>query len=521
MLLLPILLLLTATLLIWILRKRHLRIHWFLASLGILLAWVATFILGDQLPIELKFSIWKPESLFSTPLLFTLDEITWPLAMTCLAILLVISLTLPSRDIVIPAGERITTLIYLFLTFSAVLAGNILSVLTTWMLMDIFIFALSMRASKYNVEDPLLMFWFGKNLISVFLLIIAAILNISGGGTHHFEDPMIGASVVIVSLSSLLRMPIHSISKHGKQIGWSDVGNRTTLDIFPALSGMSVLGHVLKNGLPNDVFLWFRLIGGIYLAYYAIKYFISKKTEVSRLEFYLGVFGLGILVTSYGSISGGILISTVGVMIVSLSTTMEFIKIHEGWHSFIPILFTGMLAGLPGTPGGLLSLRIADEILNSGAIGIAILVWIGMSFLAVGYLKSTFKAPIDWRNSENLTRISYSVGLMLLVANTILISIQLNHEFTFRSMIYFISVGLTTGFLYTILNKLHFKFRGDFIERVRIPRWMSEFSPLRRVAQSFMEIFYGIGRIFESETGMLWAFVILQLLIIALGKLNQ
>jgi len=521
LLLLPILLLLITTLLIWIFRKRHSRMHWFLASIGILLAWVGTFLLGDKLPIELKFSIWEPEYLFATPLQFLLDEVTWPLSMISLTMLLVITLTLPSRDIVIQAEERITSIIYLILTFSAVLAGNMLSVLISWMLMDIFIFVLSMRASRNELEGSFLLMWFSKNLVSIFLLIIAAIINISKGGSHQFDEPIIGASVVIVCLSTLLRMPIHSMSKHGNQINWKDVGNMSLLDIFPALSGMSVLGHVIVNGVPDDAVLWFRIIGATYLAYYIFRLFLLEIKEHPRLEFYMGILGLGMLTVSYTSVDEGIMISAIGVILVLVSITMQVLEIHDRWHLIIPILFLGMLAGLPGTPGGLLSFHTASVMLASGSIGIAILVGLGMTLMAFGYMDATFKTPIDWKNSENLTRISYSIGLLLLVANVIMINFRLYYVFSLEGVIFFLSIVLAVGILYWIFKKFQpMSWRVSFQEE-KIVHWISVFNPLRKMIDQFVRLLYGVGRIFESETGMLWAFVILMFLILALRKFGQ
>jgi hypothetical protein len=498
----------------------HLRSQWFIGSIGLLLAWVATYLLRDRLSIELEFSIWEPQTLFSTPLLFSLDEITWPLWLACLAILLVISLTLPSRSVVIPVRERLTSLIYLCITSAAVLAGNILTALITWMLMDVFVLSLGLRGTDHDESGTEFIEWFGKNLISIFLLLIAAVLDLSKGGSPSFFGQMMGTSVVIVILSSLLRMPIHSISGYGKKIGWSDSGIMSTLDIFPALSGLSVVGHVLANGIQTDAILWVRIIGGFCLAFSIMQSFLWDKKEHSTIMLYIGVFGVGVLAASYGSMEAGILISTLGVLIISLNAALNYFPIHENWHTVVPILFIGMLAGLPGTLGGEVGSKTANEILNLDAIGIALLVWIGMGILSGIHLKRAVLIPQDWKNSENLTRISYALGLIFLVVNAVVIGIAANENVTLKGLIFFLSTALLAGFVYYGMTRLRFKRIEDIYVRLKIPQVRNRALSILKIAQIPIRIVSGIGSIFESETGMLWAFVILQFIILAIGKIG-
>jgi hypothetical protein len=487
-----------------------------LASLSLLLAWLASILLGDQLPIDLEFSIWAPKSLFSTPLLFILDEISWPLFLTSIAISLVLSLTLPSRDLMISVRERLTSIIYLCLSLGAILAGNMLSVVTIWMSMDLFIFTLCVRNTHQEKDGAEIVKWFAKNLISIFILLIAIVLNISKGGSLHFREPMIAFSVILVIFSSLLRLPFLSISGYGAQIRWLDGGNLSVLDIFPALAGFAVLGHVIPGGIPSGAILWVRVIGASCLIYSLIHSFFSRGKKEPVIVLYLGLFGLGILASSYGSNEAGIMISATGVMIASLHLILKDLPIHESWHTVIPILFIGMLAGMPGTPGGLLGLKTVDEIINLGVYGIALLVWIGMSTLSGGYLNRTNLTPRDWKNSENLTKISYALGMLFLVVNTFFVGTKLNHEVVLKGLFYFLSVAAAGGLVYYGLTKVSHVWANQLLDRIRIPPMESIFDTLRTIGDFSFGILYGVGRIFESETGMLWAFVILQLLILAL-----
>jgi hypothetical protein len=491
------------------------------ASLGLLMAWVATYLLRQSLPIELEFSIWKPQTLFSTPLLFSLDGITWPLLMGCMALMLVISLTLPSRDIVISVRERLTSLIYLCITSAAVLAGNILTVLTMWMFMDMYVLALGMRTADHAEKGDEIIRWFGKNLISIILLLLATVINLSGGGSVNFSEKMIGASSVVVILSSLLRMPIHSISLNGKKIGWDDSGMMSTLDIFPALSGFSVLGHILTNGIQADTVIWVRIIGGFCLVFSLFQSFKWMSKENSGYILTIGVFGLGVLVASFGAIGIGILLSALGVLIASLKVTIDYLPIHENWHTVVPILFVGMLAGLPGTLGGDLGSKTVNEIINSGSLGIAVLIWIGMGFFSGACLQRVKLVKQEWKNAEKITIISYAIGLIFLVLNAVVIGMETNQDVSIEGLIFFLSVAALTGTTYYTIGKLGYQRIRNFFIWPKIPQLRTGYKDSIKTGQFILQILSGIGSIFESETGLLWAFVILQFIILAIGEFGR
>ena len=468
--------------------------------------------------MSLEFSIWEPQTLFSSPLFFSLDWISWPLIMAGITILLVISLTFPSRDVVITVQERISTLLYLCMTLAAILAGNMLSVVIAWMLMDVFVFTLGMVGADYEDDGSEVIKWFAKNLISIFLLLIAIVLDLSKGGVLSFGEQMSGISVVIVILSVFLRMPIYSIEKVGKKIGWIDPGNLAIIEIFPALSGFSLLGNILTNGISADAITWVRLFGGLFLILSLVRYVLRPRIQAITSVLYIGVFGVGILAASYQTIETGILFSSIGVLISSLYISMKYLPIHESWHTVFQALLIGMLAGLPGTLGGVIGSRTANEIISSGNVGIAIFVLFGMGSLTGISTMGVVLSPVDWKNSENLTRISYAVGTIFLVINGVIIGMELNQDVSLQSLVFFLSVTLIAGLFYYFMTKMRYRVMDGIGRYIKIPHFKIRLTGIIQISHHFFRILSGIGDILESENGMLWALVILQLIILAMGK---
>jgi hypothetical protein len=521
LLLLPTLIIFTSILLIWILRKRHMRTHWFVGTLGILLAWVAIFLLHNRLPVSIDFSIWKPQTLFSTPLLFRLDGITWPLAMTAFALMLVILLSMPSRSVMSSFNERITSLIYLCIALVAILAGNMLSVVITWMFMDVFILALYLRGTFREKNETEGLQWFAKNLISILLLLIAIVVNLSKGGNVDFHSQMLGASLVIVVLSTLLRMPVLSISKTTQSIGWGDVGTASILDIFPALSGISLLGHVIRNGISEDAMVWIWLIGELCLIFSIIGSMLWMRKNGSMLFLYTGILAMGILSSTYGSIDGGILLALLGVLACSLQVILKQLPIHNSWHTVVPVIFVATFAGMPGTLGGVLANSTATEIVGFGTVGIAITVWMGMGILSGVLLSKAVRNSLDWVHSENLTRISYAIGLIFLVLNSIFIGIEESGKVTIIDLVFFISEVLIACVVFYWIRKIKNGFIEKWVAKVNYPIMKPQFPFARFVGNSIYGILLGVGNIFEGENGMLWALVILQYIILAIGNFGS
>jgi hypothetical protein len=499
---------------------KHPRIHWFIASFGAFLVWVAIYLLVDQLPMNLEFSIWQPKELFSTPLILSMDDVAWPLVMGISGVLLIISLTSPARDFMVTAQERISVLIYTCLCLAAVLAGNVLSVVTSWMLMDVFIFVLSIRESDSGRRNDSFMWWFGKNLIAIVLLILAAVINISIEGDTPIYNQVSTTSLVIIIFSSLIRMPFPLISQHAEEIGWVDPGNKSTLDLFPMITGLAVIARVLDVANPEEGIVWFYLIGGLLIIGSLIQMIFYTHEKRSILFLNLGVTGIGILLASYGEIRAGILISAIGVIILGLNAWIKFLSVHERWHYVVPILLAAILAGLTGSPGCVLSHVAVKGFLIPGSIGIDLFIGIGMGLLGVLFFGLFFKQTEKWKSAENLTITSYSLGLMLFASNMFLIGFKINPGYSVAGILFFLSTSLFIGFILYCVIRTGFQLPVKFNRKLKVPAVLPKFNFLRVIGEGLINVISTTGKIFEGETGLLWAFVILLLLILTLGGIG-
>ena len=87
------------------------RYAWLVAAGGSMLALLSVFLWLGQMPFELVLPAWQPSSLFSTPIHFRADEISWPFAVSIAALTLAALLTAVTRPVFVSGlggeGRRI------------------------------------------------------------------------------------------------------------------------------------------------------------------------------------------------------------------------------------------------------------------------------------------------------------------------------------------------------------------------------------------------------------------------------
>ena len=75
------------------------RYAWLVAAGGSMLALLSVFLWLGQMPFELVLPAWQPSSLFSTPIHFRADEISWPFAVSIAALTLAALLTAVTQPV--------------------------------------------------------------------------------------------------------------------------------------------------------------------------------------------------------------------------------------------------------------------------------------------------------------------------------------------------------------------------------------------------------------------------------------
>ncbi|HEY42486.1 MAG TPA: hypothetical protein G4O11_00700 [Anaerolineae bacterium] len=520
MAILPILILLIGTLLISLFRNRPERILWPITSGTSLLTWVVSLLLVTNIPDEISLSVWKPTALFASRLELQLDAVGWFFIYGTSTLLVSVAFTQAAQSGTTTPFFRAFMLSYPAIAMIAMLSGNLLTVAMSWALVDILTLVFLLRIQKDRKSTPLLFIRIAIDGGGILLVLMAALLNGAEGGTSSLSTPMASSTAAIfLVLAALLRLgllPPH-ISIRPMMILDRSLG--TLLRLLPPVTALSVLARMLNVGVPMETLLWLRLAGGLGVIVGGLRWAFHMDRDAARPYLVLGVSGLGVLVAGLTQEIGGAPITAAGgVLLLSgavLFLTQVFAPTHRVWLGLAAVF----LAGMPGTPTGVISSALAAGVLDNASVVVTILGVIGLILLATGGLRHIFLPPTSWPTGESLVRVVYGLGLMLPILVGIGLGIRMPGSVSLQASIVFI-ISLIVSIITILLLR---RFPQDRVHRWgRVLAWLDP-NPIYRIlwqlGQVLMNLFRVIGELLEGEGAMLWMMVILLIVILAQGRL--
>jgi len=160
--------------------QRGFRSSWLLALAGASLAWVSLLFLRFQLPLTVNLPFWWAGEGLEYPLIFGLDNFSWPLAFTICS-LLVAALLGQVRQAVM--ASWVTWASGLTITSAGLLAafsGDLLTFLFTWTLLDLLVIALQISGLRRAEERQHVLQQVSVLFIGSFVLFAAWIFSFYG-----------------------------------------------------------------------------------------------------------------------------------------------------------------------------------------------------------------------------------------------------------------------------------------------------------------------------------------------------
>jgi hypothetical protein len=500
----------------WLMRSQAARTQWALSAAFAAFSWLFSMALLLSLPVMIQFSVWQPEELFKSPLLLSLDQTSWSYLYAMTTVLLAMIFTAAARPTMAPAGVRAFWFLYTALAVLAILAANLLTLTITWALMDLMTLVFSVWAAEDPGDVQQALTRFGVDTAGVLLLIAGASLNHIAGGDTLITTPFLSTSgVLLVIFSALIRigiMPLHfGIS------GFEPLrrGLGTLLRLFPPAVSLALLTRMFDIGLPAGTKIWLFAAAIIGVAVGGLRWVLEADAIRSRPFFVMAISSLAVLagVTQVGAAGA----RSAGVMLLLMGATLSLTEIHSPAHRIWPLLAALVLIGLPWTPGGVLATTFGSSAVSAEhwlAIGIGV---IGMSALGLGGMHVFFEPESEWPTSESLVRVTYGLGLAVPVLVSFGIGIWLQPMPTLWGVILFGGAAVLSTLSLFGLRRL---------PASQAQRWQSiagkvDPQPIYRLLwrplRGFARFARTIGAIFEGEGALIWMFVVVLFLVLALG----
>jgi hypothetical protein len=203
-----------------------------------------------------------------------------------------------------------------------------------------------------------------------------------------------------------------------------------------------------------------------------------------------------------------------GVLLLSgvvLYITEVYAPQHRAWLGLAALF----LAGMPGTPTGVISASLVSSVEGTAAIAVSFLGVVGMVLLAVGALRHVFMPTLNWPTGESLVRIAYGLGLLLPILVGIGLGLRMPGSVSLEASVVFV-ITIAASIIIILLLR---RFPENQIRQLsQILTWLDPdpiYRIFTRLGRVIVNLFRLIGELLEGEGAMLWTLVILLILFLA------
>ena len=319
------------------------RYAWLVAAGGAILSLLSVFIWVAQMPFELSLPAWQPIELFNTPIHFTADGISWPLAIAISALTLSILLTAVTQPVFVNTLSWAATLTIGGIGILAVTANNPLTVLLAWAFLDLTELIIQLSSVNGVSQNEKVVISFSTRALGIGLLIWVSILSFAGGNTFEFESIPAGTGIFLVIAAGLrlgvfpLHLPYSAESSLRRGIG-------TSLRLVSGASSLILLGRIPAGSLESG-FTPFLILFALIAAIYGGWMWLRAPDELNGRPYWvIGMASLSILSALNGNPIGAV---AWGSALVLVGGTLFLASVQSIWLNRILLAGAWSLSALP------------------------------------------------------------------------------------------------------------------------------------------------------------------------------
>lgn len=513
MALIPILLLILASLTLWLLRARGTRVLWSVTTSAMLTVWVTVSLMFLTLPVTVRLSAWQPESLFASTLELVLDSTSWSFVWAAITLTFAVVLAAPAGDETLTVANRMFMLMYSAMAVGAMMAGNLLTVVMLWALIDLgtLLFALRMQADRPELSNlTTRLAWDG---VAILLVASTALVSASLGGFQAFDiDVQSPQAALLLCLAVLLRLGLLPLHFSLPQVAASNRSTAVLVRLFPPAIALIVLARLMAQGVPDPVIPWLRIGGGLGVFVGGLRWALERETVLARPFFILTLSGSAVLAASLVGESGDVILTAAGTTLLLIGAVSSLADFFSPAHRIWYFLGGALLAGVPLTPTSSIATAIRSGVTEAQAVFPALVAGIGLILLAAGTFRRGLLPLAEWPAAEGLARMTYTTGLALPVLVMLGIGVYLTPQIQWKSLVISGPV-LVLGVLSALgLRRLP---KRSMERWSRLVAWLDPDPLYRGLARFYagtMRWMRGLRSILEGEGAMLWLLLIVMLM---------
>ena len=282
-------------------------------------------------------------------------------------------------------------------------------------------------------------------------------------------------------------------------------------------SGFAFMGRVLQSGVSSD-FNPILKVFGLALSIYGLLLMFNPKRQGSKnSSIALTLLGVGSLVELYGAEHNGeILIIVSSILLLSFSLQNQP-NIKDRWRVLASSVVAITVIGLPGSIGGVLVEAIAG--LFNGLEGIIIggLIVLCLFGVALKILQDSIAIGEAKNDNQAFSTAGQLASTPFLLVAVVLMGLLIGWRISLGGVLIFAFAGVMLGMIMYVINMKKVILKIPFT--LQIPRRSIDL--FVGVRATFMRPLWSVvqttARIFEGNAGLLWVYVIMQFILVAIG----
>jgi hypothetical protein len=319
------------------------RYAWLVAAGGGVLAFSSVFFWLTQMPFELVLPAWQPVSLFTTPILFRADEISWPFAISIAALTLATLLMAAARPVFVNDYTWVGVLALGGVGILAVTADNPFTLLLVWAFLDLTELLTQLRSVEGKANNEKVVTSFSTRAFGLALLLWANIVSVGEGSALSFQSISASSGLYLVVAAGLrlgvfpLHLPYSAESNLRRGLG-------TSLRLISAASSMVVLAHTPAESL-NSVFTPFLMALALGAALYGGWMWLRAPDELNGRPYWIiTLVSLSVISALSGNPTGAI---AWGVALILVGGTLFLASMQINWLNRAMLAGVWSLSSLP------------------------------------------------------------------------------------------------------------------------------------------------------------------------------
>lgn len=398
--------------------KSRVGLAWLIAAGSSLVAWLIMAFMRLYLPTTIPLINWEPEALFYASPFLMVDYISWPYAISLITINIAFIFTdsARSKPFVNPmtwAGSMAITAIGLM----ALLAGNPLTMILAWALVDIveFVYLLSVQIDNRHNHQIILLY--ASRLLSLIMFTWATMVGWLDIGQFDIDNIPTRSGVYFL-IAAALRLGIIPLNLTFLNEPDLKRGSRIILALAPIASSLSLLARMPADVIsirPNWL-LPLQIIAGLTALASALLWLLKEQELEARNYWHISLASLALICAINGQASTsrawGIALLLSGSLLFLFDPPIKRLRflLIPGLIGLLALPFTPANSGWQGLIGGNFNLLSLATIITH-------------SLLVSGYIKFMMSGQGSATGLETWSRISFPIGLIFIIQTQIAVGV--------------------------------------------------------------------------------------------------